>query len=346
MQSQDLTYYLFQPQQLLQPVKSEDEYLYLLRTTTIEKPIYTPRYQLSFPFPDFSNRIRYNQRIITNAATLYINQAAVNALKHDEYLNAFYLKQHRERVAVALNRIYRLLKPNINILNDLRQSLITNFTTNTDAIESTILTYYLLWTVIYCNMEVQYLYSAEIHPDNRTSIEQHFTRILKIVPPAEILLQPLQRKQQPLPKVIKPTVDNIQSKPMQAPTSNLQKQHQALAATLRDFMTAYPKLQLGKWYIIERICYEKQLLNFRFNKHSEFLSLLQSTLNISIKSHGKNLSETSLSHGVIIDDNSRYPNWKAKHSTKAITDADITLTQQFLNILNKHRQTFELPPIQ
>lgn len=342
MSPNDFTYYFLQPQQLLQSVKSEDEYLYLLRTTTIEKPIYTPIYQLSFPFPDFSNRIRYNQRIIFNAVTLYLNQATTNILKHDEYLNAFYLKQHRERVSVALKRIYRLLKPNINILNDLRQSHITDFTINTEAIEATILTYYLLWAVIYCNMEVQYLYSAEIHPDNRTSIEQHFTRILKIASPTEIFIQPLPRRQPHQPTTTKLTANNTPSKP--TPTSNLSTQHQALAATLREFINTNPKLHLGKWYIIERICYEKQLLNFRFNKHSEFISILQTELHISVKSKGRDLSETSLSHGVIFDDKSRYPNWKPK-SNIDFSDMDLSLAKQFLEILNRHRQSLKLPPI-
>ncbi len=91
------------------------------------------------------------------------------------------------------------------------------------------------------------------------------------------------------------------------------------------------------WYFIERICYEKRLINFaRINDHIAFVNKLNEWgINVHNSKHALNANH--ISKGAKIDDSSLYPNWKLKDGT-ACPDNKLSLVRRFLSFFPDEKE--------
>ena len=113
----------------------------------------------------------------------------------------------------------------------------------------------------------------------------------------------------------------------------------------RATMAMKPKIRFfGDWYLIERICYEHQLIRFaHLNDHATFIECLKHwNISITKKSDPKqpdlsiSLDANHLSKGAgryKLTDTSRFPDWKTTDH-RPIPDSKLNLIRHFLSLLN------------
>lgn len=171
--------------------RAEDDYLVQLRALTIISPEFVPAYSFNHALPAFSSKIRYHERKFQNAVTDYLNRFRQLLINPDESYIAFHLKKHNERIRVALNAYYTYLSQHQDLLIALTDGTCADYFNDRAAKESITLASYMFWALIWCNMEVQHMFSEYIRPDNILSVDDHFYRLLMIAPFKSCYIQSL-----------------------------------------------------------------------------------------------------------------------------------------------------------
>ena len=160
----------------------QDQYQMELRHLGIIPCIFEPQYEIKFPIYPFSSKVKYYMRVIDNAVNSYINMFCELEKKNDRDLIAYYLKKNNDRIFSGIKKYYQYLSNYQDVIDDLLSEK-PSFTDNRAIKESVTLSYYMLWSIIYCQMEIQHLMSIYIVPDDRMTVEDLFLQLLRKIPP-------------------------------------------------------------------------------------------------------------------------------------------------------------------
>jgi hypothetical protein len=121
-------------------------------------------------------------RVIDNAVNSYINAFCELKKDGDRDIIAFQLKKNNDRISIGMKKYDQYLNIYKDVIDDLLSET-PSFTENKTIKESVTLSYYMLWSIVYCQMEIQHLMSIYIVPDDRMTVEDLFTQLLGIMPP-------------------------------------------------------------------------------------------------------------------------------------------------------------------
>ena len=162
----------------------QDQYQMELRHLRIIPCTFEPQYEIKFPIYPFNSKVKYYMRVIDNAVNSYIN--AFSELKKDEDRDiiAFQLKKNNDRIFTGIKKYYQCLNIYQDVIDEL-QSDKPSFTENRIIKESVTLSYYMLWSIVYCQMEIQHLMSIYIVSDDMMTVEDLFTQNLGKMPPKD-----------------------------------------------------------------------------------------------------------------------------------------------------------------
>ncbi len=168
---------------------SEVEYTMKLRHLSKMNSVFELQYELQFPIPAFTHKVKYYMRVIDNAVMSSLNDSYHYKGEVDDiYLIAHYLKENRDRVIFGLSKCKQYLDLYKELLDELKKDNI-NYQSNLRTQENVALAYYMFWSIIYCEMEIQNLFHDDINPDDRKTIEEIFMHYLNMMPPKEVLVK-------------------------------------------------------------------------------------------------------------------------------------------------------------